>query len=122
MKSLVSLFNYPKRRLRKLVQEGEYIEALKFGKSLEKKYSDDPDLFFIIASIYYINGDSKNTQSYLDKVLEINKYDIEALLLKSSVCLHLKNKEEALDCCEMIREIDPKNKAINEILDEVEKI
>jgi len=118
----VSLFNYPKRRLRKLVQEGEYIEALKFGKSLEKKYSDDPDLFFIIASIYYINGDSKNTQSYLDKVLEINKYDIEALLLQSSVYLHLKNKEKALDCCEMIREIDPKNKAINEILDEVEKI
>ncbi len=117
---MVGLFNNPKRRLRNLIHEGEYAEALKFGKSLEKKYSYDPDWFFIIGTIYYINGDAENTLSYLDKVLEINEYDIEALLLKASVYLHLKNKEKALDCCEKIRKIDPKNKAIDEILNELE--
>ncbi|MFQ6025850.1 MAG: tetratricopeptide repeat protein [Nitrosopumilaceae archaeon] len=118
---MVSIFNYPKRRLRKLFEEGEYTEALELGKALEKKNPYDPDLFFIIGSIYYINGDAKNTLSYLDKVLEINKYDEEALLLKASVHLHLKNKKEALDCCEKIREIDPKSDAIAEILDKLEE-
>ena len=43
MIKLVSLFRYPKRRLRKLVKEGEYKEAVEFGKSLEEKNPNDPD-------------------------------------------------------------------------------
>jgi len=119
---LVSLINYPKRHLRKLVHEAEYVEALQFGKSLEKKHSKDTDLFFIIASIYYMIGDAKNTISYLDKVLAIKENDMESLLMKADVSIHLKNKEKALDCYEKIRKIDPKNKAVDEILDKLEKI
>jgi len=118
---LVGLFSYPKRRLRKLVNEGEYREALKLGQSLEEKHSKDQDLFFIIASIYYMNGDAKNTIAYLDKVLEINKNDLESLLLKAEVLIHMKNKQEALDCCEQIRKIDPNSDVIDEILDKLEE-
>jgi len=119
---LVSLINYPKRKLRKLVKNGEYLQALKLGEELEKKHPNDNDLFFIIASIYYLNGDAKKSLSYLDKVLGIASYDIEALMLKASVCIHLKDKQKALDCRDKIKEVDPKNKAVDEILNEVEKI
>jgi len=56
---LVGLFSHPKRRLKKLLNEGEYKEALEFGNSIEEKYSNDPDFFFIMGSIYYILEDAK---------------------------------------------------------------
>jgi len=114
---LVSLFRYPKRRLRKLVQQGEYKEAIEFGKSLEEKFSNDPDFFFIMGSLYYILDDAKNTLYYFDKSLEINENDIETLLLKANVHLYLKELNPVIDCCEKVLEIDPKNSRAQEILD-----
>ena len=46
-------------------------EALEFGHSIEKKYENDPDIDFIIGTIYFLKGDSKKTLSYMDKVLDI---------------------------------------------------
>ena len=117
---MVGLFSYPKRRLRKLVTEGDYREALELGKSLEKKYPDDPDVFFILGSIYYILEDAKNTLHYLDKVLAISEYDTEALLLKANVHLYLKDKKAVIDCCNKIQEVDPKNRNVQEILEKLE--
>ena len=114
---MVSLFRYPKRRLRKLVQQGEYKEAIEFGKSLEEKFSNDPDFFFIMGSLYYILDDAKNTLYYLDKSLEINENDIETLLLKANVHLYLKELNPVIDCCEKVLEIDPKNSRAQDILD-----
>jgi len=114
---LVSLFRYPKRRLRKLVQQGEYKEAIEFGKSLEEKFSNDPDFFFIMGSLYYILDDAKNTLYYFDKSLEINENDIETLLLKANVHLYLKELNPVIDCCEKVLEIDPKNSRAQDILD-----
>ncbi len=114
---MVSLFRYPKRRLRKLVQQGEYKEAIEFGKSLEEKFSNDPDFFFIMGSLYYILDDAKNTLYYFDKSLEINENDIETLLLKANVHLYLKELNPVIDCCEKVLEIDPKNSRAQEILD-----
>ena len=119
---MTGLFSYPKRNLKKLIKEGEYQEAIEFGKTLEKKHPNDPDLSFMIAGIYYINGDAKNTLSYLDKVLAINHNDTEALFMKANLHLYLKDKEQTLDCCERLRKIDPQNKEIDEILDELEKL
>jgi len=114
---LVSLFRYPKRRLRKLIEKGEYKEAIEFGKSLEEKFSNDSDYFFIMGSIYYILEDAKNTLHYFDKSLEINENDIETLLLKANVHLYLKELNPVIDCCEKVLEIDPKNSRAQEILD-----
>ena len=94
---MVGLFRYPKRRLRKLVQQGEYKEALEFGASIEEKFSNDPDFFFIMGSIYYILEDAKNTLYYFNKSLEINENDIETLLLKANVHLHLKELNSVID-------------------------
>lgn len=119
---MTGLFSYPKRHLRKLVNDGEYLKALEFGKNLEEKHPDDPDLLFMIAGIYYLNGDAQNTLSYLVKTLAVNPNDTEALLMKANLHLYLKEKDQAADCCEMLRKIDPQNKEIDEILDKLEKL
>ncbi len=54
---MVSLFSYPKRKLRKLVKKGEYKEAVEFGKNLENQNPNDADLLFIMGSIFYILKD-----------------------------------------------------------------
>ena len=60
---MVGLFSYPKRKLKKLIKDGEYIEALEFGKSLESQFSEDSDFMFIMGSTYYILEDSKKSNS-----------------------------------------------------------
>jgi len=118
---LIGLFSHPKRRLRKLVNEGEYKEALEFGNSIEEKFSNDPDYFFIMGGLYYILDDTKNALYYFDKTLAIGEFDTEALLLKANIHLHLKEYKAVKDCCNKILEVDPQNKNANEILDNLEQ-
>jgi len=99
------------------LHEGEYNEALKFGKSLEEKYSQDPDYLFIMGSAYYILEEAKKALGYFDKVLEINEFDKETLLLKANIHLYQKETEPAIDCCNKIIQVDPKNKQAQAILD-----
>jgi len=56
---LVGLFSHPKRKLRKLIKEGEFEEAIALGNSMEEKYQYDPDFIIIMASIFYILQDPK---------------------------------------------------------------
>ena len=111
----------PRRKLRKLVKEKKYDEALKYGHGIEKTLEHDPDISFIIGTIYFILGDAKKTIYYMDKTLEIGQYDIDALSIKASVFLNQKNKSGARKCCETIRDIDPKNKALKEIETELDQ-
>ena len=85
----------PRRHLRKLIKQKKYDEALKYGHDIEKNLEHDPDVAFIIGTVYFMKGDIKNTLSYMNKTLE---------------------------CCEKIKEIDPKNKALKEIEDELKKM
>ena len=90
---MTGLFSYPKRNLRKLINEGEYEQAISLGNELEKKFSDDPDFLFIMGSMYYMLKDVKNTLHYIDRVLEINEYDVESLSLKLRVHQYLKEND-----------------------------
>ena len=119
---MVGLFNNPKRKMRKLVDDGDYEGALELGHSLEKekKYQHDEQLLFIIGSVYYILGDADNSLKYLDKSLEIDSYDTEALLLKANVHMHLKEKETAIDCCRKILFIDEENWQVKDLLSDLE--
>ena len=54
---MTGLFNNPRRHLRKLVKQKKYDEALEYGHEIEKKLEHDPDIAFIIGTIYYIKGD-----------------------------------------------------------------
>ena len=110
-----------RRKLRKFVKEKKYDEALKYGHEIEKSLEHDPDIAFIIGTIYFILGNAEKTMFYMNKTLEIGQYDIDALSVKASVFLNQKNKSSARQCCEKIRDIDPKNKALKEIEAELNK-
>ena len=74
---MAGLFKQPKRKLKKLVRDGEYVDAIAFGKSLEPDYSDDSDFMFIMGSIYFIVDDAKKALPYFEKSFELNPNDAE---------------------------------------------
>lgn len=117
---MVSLFSYPKRKLQKLVKEGEYKQAVEFGKSLEKQNPNDPDLLFIMGSIFYILKDPKDALHYFDRVLAINEYDTETLFLKANVHVSLQEYDTAADCCRKVLEVDPESMEARDLLKQLE--
>jgi len=117
---LVGLFSYPKRKLRKLVKEGEYKEAVEFGKSLEQKNPNDSDLLFIMGGLFYILKDAKTALNYFDRVLEINGHDQETLLLKADVHVFLKEFDAAIECCNKVLDIDFENMEAKNILERIQ--
>ena len=120
MIKLVSLFSYPKRRLKKLVKEGEYKEAVQFGKSLEEKNPNDADLLFIMGGLFYILKDAKTSLNYFDRVLEIIGYDEETLLLKANVHVFLKEFDVAIECCNKVLDVDFENMEAKNILERIQ--
>ena len=119
---MTGLFKQPKRKLKKLIRDGEYDVAIEFGKSLESKYSDDSDFMFIMGSIFYILEDSKKALPYFEKSFQINDSDIETLNLKTNVHLALQQKDEAIICCKQILELEPKNSEAKVLLEKLENI
>ena len=119
---MVGIFKHPKRRLKKLVKEGEYDAAVELGKSLEPDYSDDADFMFIMGSIYFIVEDSKKALSYFEKSFQLNDTDVETLTLKTNVHLALQQKDEAIDCCYRIIKLDPKNSEAKVLIEELESL
>jgi tetratricopeptide (TPR) repeat protein len=117
---LVGLFSYPKRKLRKLVKEGEYKDAVEFGKSLEQKNPNDSDLLFIMGGLFYILKDAKTALNYFERVLEINGYDQETLLLKANVHVFLKEFDAAIECCNKVLAVDFENMEAKNILERIE--
>jgi tetratricopeptide (TPR) repeat protein len=117
---MVGLFKHPKRRLKKLLKDGEYGEAIAFGRGLESKYSDDPDFMFIMGSIFFIVEDAKKALPYFEKAFQLDNNDVETLALKTNVHLALEQKDEAIDCCRRILKLQPKNSEAQKILDELE--
>ncbi len=116
MIKLVVLFSYPKRKLRKLVEKGEYKEAVQFGKSLEQKNPNDSDLLFIMGGLFYILKDAKTALNYFDRVLEIIGDDQETLLLKANVHVFLKEYDIAIDCCNKVIKVNFENMEAKNLL------
>ena len=110
--------NKPQQKLRKFIKEKKYAEALKYSIDLEKdeKYKNDTDIAFIIGTIHFLKGDIEKTLLYMNKVLEIAEYDVDALVLKASILANMKNKKGAMECCDKIKEMDPKNTTMQKIL------
>lgn len=107
--------------MRKMIDQGDYKEALELGKKIEDKHLDDADFMFIMASIYYILEDAKNSIAYFDKVLRLKPDDIEALILKANVHFFLKESEQVIDCCNKILNKDPDHEGANELMDKLAK-
>ena len=113
---MTGLFSYPKRKLRKMVNKGDYKEALEFGNSLEEKFSEDPDFLFIMGSIYYMLENADNAIHYFDRSLQFNDSDTETLFLKANVHYAIKELDDAKECCKRILEIDPEHNGARNLL------
>ncbi|MFQ5782832.1 MAG: tetratricopeptide repeat protein [Nitrosopumilus sp.] len=104
------------KELKKLVKEKKYSEALKSGTEYLRKVPENHDVLFTVGGIYYLKNKYKTAISYFDKALEIGAYDKDVLLLKAYSHQKLGENKKAIQCCEKIREIDPKNKTVSELL------
>lgn len=115
----MAIFRFPKRKLRGLIEQGEYTQAITYGKSLEARFSGDHDYLFIMGSIFYIVEDAQKALDYFDRALAIDA-DVETLHLKANIHLHLKENDIALQCCKKILEKDPDHKEARQIINVLE--
>ena len=107
------------KEIKKLVKEKKYDEALKSGIDYLHKVPHNHDVLFIVGGIYYLQNKHKTAISYFEKALEIGTYDVDVLLLKAYSHQKLGENKRAMQCCEKIQEIDPKNKSVSNLLKEL---
>jgi len=107
------------KALKKLVKEKKYPEALKLGTDILHKVPHNHDVLFTVGGIYYLKNKYKTAISYFDKALEIGTYDIDVLLLKAYSHQKLAENKRVIQCCEKIQEIDPKNKSVSALLEQL---
>jgi tetratricopeptide (TPR) repeat protein len=105
--------------IKKLVKEKRYAAALKLGTEYLQKVPYNHDVLFTVGGIYYLQNKYATAISYFDKALEIGSHDVDVLLLKAYSHQKLAENKRAIQCCEKIREIDPKNKAVSTLLAEL---
>lgn len=108
-----------KKELKALVKDKQYDKVIQIGSEILEKRPDDLDVLFIIGSIHYMRGKHKTSISYFNKILDISSYDPETLLLKANALFELGQYSESIKCCNKIQEIDPKNKAVLELLSKI---
>ena len=107
------------KEFKKLLKAKKYDESLKAGIELLKKVPNHHDALFLVGGIYYMKNKYKTAISYFDKSLDIGAYDVEVLLLKAYSHQKLGENKRAIQCCDKIREIDPKNKSVSILLEQL---
>jgi len=107
------------KEFKKLVKDKKYEQAIKSGTEYLHKVPNNHDVLFTMGGIYYMKNKYKTALSYFDKALEIGSYDVDVLLLKAYSHQKLSEKKKAIECCEKIKEVDPKNKSVAELLSEL---
>ncbi len=113
---------YPKRKIRKMIADGEYIEAIALGKELETKYENDHDFMFIMGSTYFMVEDAQKALEYFEKALSLKSDDVETLKLKTNAHLMLGQKEKATIATSQILEIDPNDFEAQALFDELQGV
>ena len=107
------------KEIKKLVKEKKYSKALRTGIEYLQKVPNNHDVLFTVGGIYYMQNKYKTAISYFDKVLEISSYDIDVLLLKAYSHKKLGEHKRSIQCCDKILEVDTKNKAASELLEQL---
>lgn len=107
------------KEFKKLAKEKKYDEALKSGTEYLRMVPNNHDAQFTVGGIYYMKKKYKTAISHFDKALEIGSYDVDVLLLKAFSHQKLGENKRALQCCEKIQEVDPKNKSVSELLSQL---
>jgi tetratricopeptide (TPR) repeat protein len=109
-----------KKELRKLVKQKQYDSALLLGSEILQKIPEENDVLFIVGGIYYMKNKYQSAIHYFAKSLEIATHDTEVLILKANSHYKLGENKNAIECCAKIKEIDPKNKAMHELLSKID--
>ncbi len=107
------------KKFKKLVKEKKYSESVKLGTEYLQKAPNNHDVLFTLGGIYYLKKRYKNAISYFDRALDIGNYDVDVLLLKAYSHQKLGQIKHAIQCCEKIQEVDPKNKTVSDLLKEL---
>ena len=107
------------KKFKKLVKGKKYPEALKLGLDYLEKVPYNHDALFTIGGIYYLKNKYRAAISYFDRALETGDSDVEVLLLKAYSHQKLQENEIAINCCEKIQDLDPKNKSVLNLLSEL---
>ena len=107
------------KKFKKLVKSKKYPEALKLGLNYLEKVPYNHDALFTIGGIYYLKNKYRTAISFFDRALETGDSDVEVLLLKAYSHQKLKEDKIAIDCCEKIQDLDPKNKSVPNLLSEL---
>ena len=119
---MVGLVIYPKRHLQKLINKGDYTEAIEYAKSIEEKFRDDYDFWFILGGIYFILEDAKNAIRYFEKSLSLKNDDVDTLIIKTNAHLLIEQKDEAIECCKRIIQLEPDNYEAHGLLEKLQNI
>ncbi|MBA4454596.1 MAG: tetratricopeptide repeat protein [Nitrosopumilaceae archaeon] len=119
---MVGLVIYPKRHLQKLINKGDYVEAIEYAKSIESKFGGDYDFWFIVGGIYFILDDAKKAIPYFEKALGLKNDDVDTLMMKTNAHLFLEQKDDAIECCKRIIKIEPDNYEAHGLLEKLEAI
>ena len=107
------------KKFKKLVKGKKYPEALKLGLDYLEKVPYNHDALFTIGGIYYLKNKHRSAISFFDRALETGDSDVEVLLLKAYSHQKLQENKIAIDCCEKIQDLDPKNKSVPTLLSEL---
>jgi len=110
-----------KSELKKLVKDKKYDKVLNVGSEILEKNPHDLDVLFVLGGLHYMKGKFSKAISFFDRVLAISEFDPEALLLKANSHYKLGQYKKSFISCEKIKEIDPKNKAVSELLAKIPK-
>ena len=108
------------KEIKKLIKAKKYENALKLCIEYLKKNPYHHDVLFMVGGIYYMENKYKTAISYFEKSLEIGSYDIDVLLLKAYSHQKLDENKQAIQCCNKIQEINPKNKKVSELLQQLD--
>ena len=107
------------KKFKKLVKGKKYPEALKLGLDYLEKVPYNHDALFTIGGIYYLKNKYRTAISFFDRALETGDSDVEVLLMKAYSHQKLQEDSIAIDCCEKIQDLDPKNKSVPNLLSEL---
>ena len=107
------------KKFKKLVKGKKYPEALKLGLDYLEKVPYNHDALFTIGGIYYLKNKYRTAISFFDRALETGDSDVEVLLMKAYSHQKLQEDKIAIDCCEKIQDLDPKNKSVPNLLSEL---
>lgn len=107
------------KKLRRLIKAKKYSDALHVGTRYLQSVPENYDVQFIVGSIHHMQGRHKTAISFFEKALEIGSYDIDVLILKANSHHILGQNKSAIMCCDKIKEIDPKNKAVSDLLSKI---